>query len=148
MAGDETAFPAIARICACLDSDASGTIILSAACLEDVPSLDLPEGLDMRLLQVPAGGTELLDEVKRLFAGQDLNPFVWFAAERSVAVSARHYLITKGVPQDHFICAAYWVKNVKEEPAAAGERQSVDALAPSMGQSGRFQGKSLLHCAS
>lgn len=148
MAGDETAFPAIGRICACLDRNASGTIILSAACLEDVPSLDLPDGVGVRVLQVPAGGSELLDEVKGVLSGQDLNPFVWFAAERSVAVSARHYLIAEGVPQDRFVCAAYWVKNAKEESAAAGERQGESSLDQPSVRSGRFHGKCLSPCTS
>lgn len=106
LVGDETALPVIARILAETPAAARGAAVLFAPRAEDVQPLAHPAGMSLRWVLRGSGETPL-DALE----GLDPPPtdrFVFFAAERSEAISARARLPARGLGRGEFHASGYW----------------------------------------
>lgn len=109
LAGDETAFPAIARILGEADPATTGTVLLEAAHGLDCPPVKAPPGVVVRVL-CRASGERLERELERVDLGPAASRHVWFAAEKRRATAMRRVLRDhRGVTRDESYVAAYWV---------------------------------------
>lgn len=108
LAGDETAFPAIARILEEADPATTGTALLEMTQAGDCPPFKTPPGVDVRILS-RAAGESLERELERADLGQPPDRHVWFAAEKRRATAMRRVLREhRGVARDESYVAAYW----------------------------------------
>jgi len=101
--GDETALPAIARILSLLPSAARGSAHVAVAA-EDLPDLPRPAGMALHRLEGHGALVPALEAVE-LPAG---DRFMWFAAEKRLAESARKVLRARGLGKSEMMAAAYW----------------------------------------
>ncbi|WP_226621814.1 siderophore-interacting protein [Alloyangia pacifica] len=108
LAGDETALPAIRRILEHAPANARGTVILETASEQDRPALTVPEGIELRWLsRGDAGGlAAALEEITDIEDGQ----FVWVAAEKAIARTAKARFKALGLPRERGYFSAYWIK--------------------------------------
>lgn len=134
LAGDETALPAIARICESLPADTKGQVILEVQTAEDQITLDMPAGMTVQWLhrdKAAAGAATLLtDTIQRCFIDAKADRFVWVGAEFATAQTVRAWLRnTVGLSGKEQLVVAYWrrgmdetqMKGVPAKPAARPE---------------------------
>ena len=107
--GDETAIPAIRQVLRRLPETIAGEITLAVDCAEDVLEMPHLDGVAQRILYRENGHITLLDQLRLVQLDQRPKPFIWFAGPRSVAVAARRYLLSQGMTEEDFLCAAYWI---------------------------------------
>ncbi|MBM7069733.1 siderophore-interacting protein [Actibacterium sp. 188UL27-1] len=107
MYGDETAFPAIARILETLPSNTVGDVVISASggALRDY-HFDAPDG--MRLTTIMQGH----DLAQLALSGLTAHPdrFLWFAAEKSLVQPVRDAVKSANITKQQTYIAAYWSK--------------------------------------
>lgn len=112
LAGDETALPAIASICASLPASAQGVAIVEAPSDADALEFPHPAGVDVRWV-VRAGHDEV-PGVAALAALRDLDlpsvPFhAYIAGEQGLAGGGRKLLVgERGVSRDQVSFCGYW----------------------------------------
>lgn len=107
MYGDETAFPAIARILESLPARTTGAVTLVAKNGADCAyPISAPSGIDIRWLR-HCDATDLADQALKAKAAHP-DHFFWFAAEKSHVTAVRAVLKeTRPAPDTSYI-AAYW----------------------------------------
>ena len=110
IAGDETAFPAIAMILEVLPADASGCVLLELASLADLPELEARAGVEvqpvLRSEDTPAGA-ELVEALRAAPLGT--SPVQAWVAGESVAIrAARKVLLERGVARELLTTRGYW----------------------------------------
>jgi len=105
LAGDETAFPAVARRLEELPAGARAIVVLQAADAADRRVFDTAAAIDLRWVSTDA---ELLAAVRAL----DLPPgdgYAWCAGEAACMAALRRELVDiKGHPRESIRAAAYW----------------------------------------
>ncbi|MGY5775262.1 siderophore-interacting protein [Rhizobium sp. LEGMi135b] len=110
LAGDETAFPAIARILENLPKDAQGLALIKTHDMDAAVELTVPEGMYLRWFCRRHGGADnflqnAAQAISTLAAGSD-DYFIWIAGEYSDWKAIRPHL--RGIPKKHYINVVYW----------------------------------------
>jgi NADPH-dependent ferric siderophore reductase len=112
LAGDESAFPAIARITAEVSPGTKIQIIVEVMDEKERQPLPSPGSIDIRWLHrsdYPAGASGILrDETKKAIAAMDRDTFVWFACEKEDVRSIRSFLKGRGHDKTNRYVAWYW----------------------------------------
>lgn len=105
LAGDETAFPAIARIMAGTDRPKTGEVFLYS----DVQDYDfeVPAGYTLHRVSPSHGAEHFVERFTKTPRSDD--SFVWFGGEKSMTQTLRaHFHDTCGVSKDASYISAYW----------------------------------------
>ncbi|WP_172295984.1 siderophore-interacting protein [Pseudoruegeria sp. HB172150] len=106
IAGDETAYPAIARQLAHVNGKAKGEVALFSAAGSDYP-LEAPPGFDVA--RIPSCETEQIHDWIKARATEDWNGFLWVACEKSVIQPLRMYYRERlGWGADRTYLAGFW----------------------------------------
>ena len=121
IAGDETALPAIARICEAMADDATGTVYVEIADPGEEQRFRLPAGV--RLVWLHRNGEEagisrlLVDAVKSHPWPDELDGFyAWVACEFAAFRELRTYLrAERKLPRDQHLAVAYWRRGESED---------------------------------
>lgn len=106
--GDETALPVIARLLAALPDGTKGAAHLFVPEEADIQPLSHPEGVSVSWY-LRSGEMDPLEALTQLSWPEE-DRHVFFAAEKSEAVSARSQLRDAGFTKGEFIASAYWTK--------------------------------------
>ncbi|MFY0620895.1 MAG: siderophore-interacting protein [Pelagimonas sp.] len=107
LCGDETAFPAIARILQALPEDGTAQVFLHASSgASDYP---LPKHAGVSLTWVGAGD-DLVALVQDAFQ-QNPDRFFWFAADAVRVTKIRAYAAAQDIPKEARYLATFWTPN-------------------------------------
>lgn len=109
VAGDETAFPAIAMIAEALPTAAVGVVLLEAADPADLPELPLPRGVTLE--SVPRGSDGAGAAMVAALGELALGPApvqAWVAGEAVAIRGARKLLLERGVTRELLTTSGYW----------------------------------------
>jgi len=101
--GDETALPAIARILSLLPAGTQGSAHVAVAA-EDMPDLPRPAAMALHRLEGHGALVPALEAAELPAGGR----FVWFAAEKRLAETARKVLRARGLGKAEMMAAGYW----------------------------------------
>jgi NADPH-dependent ferric siderophore reductase len=105
LSGDETAFPAIARIMTAPNRPKTGAVVL----FSDAQDYDfgVPTGYTVHWISPSTGAETFITRLKT--SPRSDESFVWFGGEKSIAQSLRsHFHGDCGVSQDASYISAYW----------------------------------------
>ncbi len=117
LAGDETAFPAVARRLEQLPAGAKALVILQAADAADRRAFKSAANVDLTWVATDA---ELLSTVRALALPQG-DGYAWCAGEAACMAALRRELVdVKGHPRDAIRAAAYWKRG------AAGHHENLE----------------------
>ena len=105
--GDETAMPVILRILEGVPENSEARAVIALRDVDDAQSIKSSENVDLRWIDMakPQG---LLDCIPPLQPVAD--QFIFFAAERAQAASARALLKASDLPASAYKAAAYWTR--------------------------------------
>lgn len=107
--GDETALPAIARMLTAAPETLQGEAVIFVPEQEDTQPLSHPEGVNVRWV-VRSSGETPLDALSAMVLPQT-SRHVFFAAEKTEALSARGILMDRGLAKGEFVVATYWTQS-------------------------------------
>lgn len=111
LAGDESALPAILAIVESAGPDLRGRALVELADPADAQEVAVPDGVELRWLERPAGATAG-DELLRALGSVDLPAgpgYAFVAGSTRLAKEARRLLTRdRGMPAEHVTGAAYW----------------------------------------
>lgn len=108
LCGDETAYPAIARILDTLPKGARATVLLSnRSGAQDYP---MPDGPDVQLRWIATPETPKFAAAAAAAYRQQGEGFLWFAAEASEVAEMRRIVKEEGWSKDDVYAASYWTK--------------------------------------
>ena len=106
--GDETAFPAIARILETLGGKASGTVTLLSA--DGIPCYPLPKAPDFRVSWLAHARKDEFIASALGTIGQLDGGYFWFAAEQTAAQTVRKTFKQSGAARERAYIATYWAR--------------------------------------
>lgn len=114
LVADETGLPAIASICASLDTDATGLAIIEVPDAEDALEFDRPAGVDLRWIvrdhdakpgEPALAALTALDPAE--LPGQGFHAYI--VGEQALPTGARRHLVAeRGVSKDQVSFCGYW----------------------------------------
>lgn len=104
LCGDETAFPAIARILKALPADGTAQVFLHAT--SGATDYPLPQHAGVSLTWV--GAEEDLVQLAQETYQQNSDRFFWFAADAVRVTKIRAYAATQDIPKEARYLAAFW----------------------------------------
>lgn len=126
-AADMTSLPALGNTLNALPDHAKGHVVLELLSEEDLPSLSLPEGMNLQLA-IKDKTPSLAAQVENLpwLKG---TPFVWCACEFSTMKTVRRY-VADHHDVDHTDCyfSSYWKQGITEDGHKILKREDSEAF--------------------
>lgn len=128
IAGDMSALPAIRYHLTTLPRDARGYLVLDVLHKDDAPNLQLPDGMQLKLLVTPAQSDRenaLLDAITEL-EWQDGKPFAWVAGELRSVLPVRKFLLSeRGLSRSQIYVSSYWQQGLTEDAHKLAKKKAL-----------------------
>lgn len=112
-AGDETAFPAMARLVEDLPDGATATVVLHTVNPHDTVEFPVREGVEIHWVSGPEAGPEMSDAVRALPLPDHDDWYAFVAGESSVVAGIRRYFRRElDIPKARVNVDGYWKRGV------------------------------------